>query len=124
MTTLRTATGLAIAPDGTTREFDFTPGDALAVFQQHVGGFIEPVDLSDQITLYADEEGLLKYRGPAFLNRAAINLIIRSYGESTPIMGPVIAVGGLNRDGDNIGLTREQITYLTRTVAEATGQVR
>ncbi len=112
-------TGIRIAPDGTTLPFTFTPETALEVFQQQIGGYIEPVPLTDQIVLYADEDGLAKYQTRDWLNWAAMTLVARYHGSSGPLVGPIIAVGEYDDNSDNASLSAETVMYITRIAQEA-----
>lgn len=122
-TTEPTITALRIDHDATTTLFTYTRSTALDTLQHHLGGYLEAVPATDQITFYADEEGLLKYTGD-HLNFTASTAIARFRGASQPILGPVIAVGAVDENGDETSLTPEQITYLTRLAQEQADQLR
>lgn len=111
-------TGIRLAPDGSTVPFTFTPDTALDVFQKQVGGYIEAVPLTDQIVLYADEDGQAKYRTDEWLNWAAMTLAVRYRGGTGPLVGPIIAVGGYDPAGDNAALSAETVSYIARLAAD------
>ena len=55
----------------------------LGIFQQIVGGYIEPVTIDEGVVMLVDEEGKLKGREPNFFFGAIADLIL----------GPVLIVG-------------------------------
>lgn len=85
---------LKISADGTMKTVDLSQDDStrLTQMQQAVGGYIEFVDLTEDVSLVLDEEGKLK-RSPA--NRIA-SWIADAYTALIPgdvIVGDVLLVG-------------------------------
>jgi hypothetical protein len=76
-----------------------------------VGGMIEIVTLSDELTMWVNEEG--KMDGLPY-NNIASRLFDKVFGVFVDeIVGDVIISGGTDDDGETLGLTDDQIEKLT-----------
>ncbi len=77
---------------------DIAEGE-LKKLQTAVDGLIQPVDIGDTVTMWVNEEGLL--RGDLKLNHLA-TMLMEEIGYKTPIMGDVVFTGGSDEDGNTM----------------------
>lgn len=83
----------------------------LSIMQEVVGGWVEPVDVADGMTLWCNEEG--KIQGlpsnyPAMQSTSAGEFLM----PGDVIAGDVIITGGTDDEGDTLGLTEDQVSAL------------
>lgn len=90
---------------------------SLGVLQKAVDGLIQPVDLADNLTMWVNEEGLL--RSDLNPNLLASALYAEVYGANTPIMGDVVFTGGSDDEGNTLGLTQPEVDELTEMTRQA-----
>jgi hypothetical protein len=93
-------TALRINIDFTTEILDLED-DSLKKLQGAVGGWVQAVDLQDNLTLWCNEEGKLIGLTP---NVIGTHLWEKSFGMTDVIMGDVVFTGGTDDEGDNLGL--------------------
>lgn len=86
-------------------DLDSTEG-SLEVLQNAVDGWVEAVDINDTLTMWCNEEG--KLDGLPF-NGIATGLFQARFGKVDIIMGNAVLTGGVDDEGDTIGLTDEQV---------------
>jgi hypothetical protein len=96
---------LQVAPDGEITELDLD-SNALSVLQAAVDGLIEAVDLANDLTLWVNEEGLLR-------NDLKLNLIAQAF-YSAPIMGTIVFTGGADDEGGTLGLDSTNAASIER----------
>lgn len=85
------------------------PEGTLKVLQSAVDGWVQPVDLSEEMTMWVNEEGKLI----GLIRNDKANVIFReTFGAVDVIMGDVIFTGGVDDEGETIGLTDEQVNKL------------
>lgn len=89
------------------------PEGSLKVLQNAVDGWIEAVDLSDSLTMWVNEEGKLI---GLILNAKANQIFRDTFGAVDTIMGDVIFTGGVDDEGDTVGLTDAQVNQLLQAV--------
>lgn len=107
---------LQITTDSETNVLDLdAPEGSLAVLQGAVGGNIECVDFR-AFDMYVNEDG--KFDGSEF-NRFATRLFREAFGPVDLVMGNVVIVGPVNRNGDSTGLSDDAIALLIATVRAA-----
>jgi hypothetical protein len=94
---------LQVTPEGVVTELDIS-SNALNVLQTAVDGLIEAVDLTNELTLWVNEEGLLR-------NDLKLNLIAEAF-YSSPIMGTVVFTGGTDYEGETLGLGLAESRYI------------
>lgn len=83
-------------------EIDLNEGESqLSTLQKAVGGYIEAVDLSDNLTMWVNEEG--KLNGLP-INAIATLLWEKHFGFTDVIVGDVIFTGGTGDEGETLGL--------------------
>lgn len=85
------------------------PEGSLKVLQNAVDGWVEAIDLSDDLTMWCNEEGKLI---GLITNRTATNIFRETFGAVDVIMGDVIFTGGTDDEGDTLGLTDAQVQQL------------
>jgi hypothetical protein len=108
---MKTATKMAVAisPAGSVELIDLSSG-SLEKLQTAVGGWVQAIELSNELTLWCNEEG--KMNGLEF-NPFAQHLWCQAFGAGTDyIVGTVVLTGGTDDEGDTIGITEEQILSL------------
>jgi hypothetical protein len=90
------------------------PEGSYRVISDAVGGYIEAVSLDDDLTMYVNEEGKLDGLP---LNLLATLLFRTRFGATDIIMGDAILVGGVDDEGDDLGLSdsklEEVLTLIT-----------
>lgn len=74
----------------------------LKALQGAVDGLIQPIDLADDVTLWVNEEYLL--RSELELNALATEIYSAMIGRSFPIYGDVVFTGGNDAMGNTLGL--------------------
>lgn len=84
--------------------------DFLSKMQKAVDGLIQPVDLQDDVTMWVNEEGLL--RNDLAGNSIATGLFVQMLNAQTPIMGDVVFTGGTDEEGDTLGLAEDYVSAL------------
>lgn len=99
---------LQINIDGTTTELDLeAPQGSLRILQGAVGGWIQAVDISDNLTMWVNEEGKLEGLLP---NEFGTRLFSKRFGEGVDvIVGNIVLTGGTDDEGETLGLTDEQV---------------
>jgi hypothetical protein len=93
-------TALRINIDFTTEILDLED-DSLKKLQGAVGGWVQAVDLQDNLTLWCNEEGKLIGLTP---NVIGTHMFEKSFGMTDVIMGDVVFTGGTDDEGENLGL--------------------
>jgi hypothetical protein len=91
---------LRINTDFTTEILDLED-DSLKKLQGAVGGWVQAVDLRDDLTLWCNEEGKLIGLTP---NIIGTHLYEKNFAVQDTIMGDIVFTGGTDDEGDNLGL--------------------
>jgi|TARA_B110000285_G_scaffold219580_1_gene270304 hypothetical protein len=99
---------LIVNSDLTTKVIDIE-GDELGQLQRAVEGLIQPVELTDIITMWVNEEGL--FQGGLSLNQLA-SAFMQEIGSETPIMGNAVFTGGTDEDGNTLGMAEDVLAEL------------
>jgi hypothetical protein len=89
--------------------------NSLEKLQSAVGGWVQAIDLSDTMSMWCNEEGKMISLPHNPFGQA---LWEQSYGRTDYIVGDVVITGGVDDEGETISLTDEQITQVTKVVAE------
>jgi hypothetical protein len=98
---------LKIDTEGQTTRLDLDAAEgSLKVMQTAVEGLIEPIDLKADLCMYVNEEFL--YVCPE-ANFVATRLARNFVAHVPLIKGNVILTGGVDREGDTLGLTEAQV---------------
>ena len=94
---------LIIEPDG------YTP------LRHAVGGLIQAVDLSPNMTMWCNEEGKLMGLTPSIIGTYMWE---KTFGMTDIIVGNVVFTGGTDEDGETLGLEPKQLYKLKSLAAE------
>lgn len=82
--------------------------NSLEQLQQAVGGYVQAVDLSDELTLWCNEEGKMMNLNH---NAMAQALWDKAFGADTDyIVGDIVLTGGTDENGETISLSENQIS--------------
>lgn len=102
---------LVIKTTGETNTVEFTEANALTVLQEGVSGWVQAVDLAEDLTLWLNEEGKLADLPHNTFAQAIWN---ERYGYYTDyIVGDIVLTGGVGPEGETLGLSDEQVDALT-----------
>ena len=96
-------TALRINTDFTTEVLDLE-NDSLKKLQGAVGGWVQSVDLRDDLTLWCNEEG--KLINGMEVNVIGTHLYEKSYAMTDIIMGDIVVTGGTDDEGETLSLPR------------------
>lgn len=103
---------LIVRTTGAVEVKDLVVGDSYNLISGAVGGWIECVSLPTLgVDMWVNEEG--KLIGLP-VNTAGTALWESEYGRTDIIVGDIIITGGVDDEGDTLGLTEEAIESLTR----------
>lgn len=98
---------LKVSVDGVTEVVDLdAPEGSMKVLQSAVGGWYEAIDLNDEVTMWCNEEGKLEGL-PTHV--PATRIFQTTFNTQDWIAGNIILTGGVDDEGDTLGLTDEQI---------------
>lgn len=98
---------LQINIDGTVTQLDLeAPEGSLRILQGAVGGYIQAVDLNENLTMWLNEEGKLEGLDT---NLFGTLLFRQRFGDVDTIVGNIVLTGGTDDEGETLGLTEEQV---------------
>lgn len=106
--TKMTKMALKITTDAKIVKLSLDNNTELAQLQEAVDGYIEAVDLSPNLTMWVNEEGLLR-------DDLSINPVAYAF-YSQPIMGDIVFTGGTDGNGDTIGLSEAEAKLIRSVV--------
>ena len=96
---------ITLDTEGVAKEIELVEGESqLAKLQEAVGGLVQAVDFTENLTLWCNEEGKL-YGLP--INPMATFLWEKYFGLTDFICGNVIFTGGTGDEGETLGLNEE-----------------
>jgi len=96
---------ITLDAEGVAKEIELTEGESqLKVLQEAVGGWVQAVDFTPDLTLWCNEEG--KLQGLP-INPMATFLWEKYFGFTDVICGNVIFTGGTGDEGETLGLNEE-----------------
>jgi hypothetical protein len=78
--------------------------------KEAVGGYVEIVRLTDYLTMWVNEEGLVHNLPINAVGSLAYGIAFDAMG--SPIAGDIVFTGGLNRAGEPTGITQEGLDWL------------
>jgi hypothetical protein len=99
---------LVITTSGEMSVIDIT-GNELKTLQEKVGGWVQAIDLTSSLTMWANEEGKLVGLP---VNGFATELWESRFGATDIIVGDIVITGGADDEGETIGLTDAQVDAL------------
>ena len=91
------------------------PEGSYKVLSNGVGGLIEAVDITENLTMWVNEEG--KFAEFPLINAVGNAYFQRAFGAVDVIVGDVVFSGGVDDEGDTLGLTEAQVKALTFMVS-------
>lgn len=106
------ALALKITTDGKVVELDSI---SLAVLQESVGGWVQAIDLRQDVTMWCNEEG--KLEGLPH-NPVGQTLWVQAFGATDYIVGDVVFTGGTNEDGETLPLSEERAREIRAVTLE------
>jgi hypothetical protein len=83
---------------------------SLKKLQSAVDGLIQPIDLNADVTMWVNEEGLL--RNDLEMNDIATSLYAQMYDITNPLMGDVVFTGGTDEEGETLGLADDYVNAI------------
>ena len=101
---------LHIKTTGQVQVVEFENDTCYQTLSAGVGGYIECVALSEQMDLWCNEDG--KVDGLPF-NPLATRIFHHAHKTSDFIVGDAVITGGIDDEGESLGLTDEQIDEIT-----------
>lgn len=108
-------TAIRITTQGEVSTLDMTT-DSLQTLQTAVGGWVQAIDLSADMTVWCNEEG--KLIGLPH-NPYAQHLWDQAFGAQTDyLVGDIVLTGGTDEEGMTLGLTAEQEQTIRNMVAK------
>jgi hypothetical protein len=106
---------LQIASNGNVTELDIAE-NSLKVLQTAVDGYIEAVDIFEDLTMWVNEEFLLRSEpDPNDIATAIFSMIGGNYA----IHGTVVLTGGTDEEGNTLGLSPDIAEELKIIIADA-----
>lgn len=104
---------IIIKTTGETEIVDFST-NSLAVLQNAVGGWVQAIELNDNLTLWVNEEGKLEDLPH---NPLAQHFFDLRFGPGADyIVGNAVFTGGADRNGDTLGLDDNALADLVASV--------
>lgn len=99
---------VVIKTDGTKEVVEFEIGNSYDLLSASVGGWIECVSLRTRnADMWVNEEGKLNGLPQ---NPHATALWVEEYGTTDIIVGNIIITGGVDNEGETLGLSDEQVS--------------
>ena len=107
--------GIVIKTDGTLERLDLSESEQeLKSLQNAVGGYVQVVELEDDFTMWANEEGKLLNLP---VNEIATVIWEVRFGLDTDIIcGDVVFTGGMDEDGETLTISEANIQRLAELV--------
>lgn len=100
---------LVVNADGTYSTLDVET-EFLSKMQNAVDGLIQPIDLTETLTMWVNEEFLFKGTfEPNLLGTA----MFQTVGGEYPIQGTIVFTGGTDSEGETLGLDDSDYTRLS-----------
>lgn len=94
--------------------------DCLKKLQTAVDGYIQPVDLTENLTMWVNEEFLLR---DSFEPNLLGTAMYQSIGGQSVIMGTIVFTGGTDPEGDTMGLNDADYARLQDLANSARGWI-
>ena len=102
--------GLWIDVYGLAQVVVFDDSNCGEIIKKHVNGSFQFISLGDKLSLWVAEDGKLQNY---YSNLTGTELWKRCYGDADTIVGNIFLTGGVDEDGDMMGLDQNQIDELT-----------
>ena len=101
--------GYIINTDGTGGVVEFERGESYSILSGAVGGYIECVSLSRDLDMWVNEEGKL---AGLPINDVGTRMWMTAFGPTDVIVGDIIFTGGVDDEGETLGLSERSIERL------------
>ena len=108
---------IRIDPDGTSEDLDLDP-KSYPVMSAAVGGMIERLPFDYPFDVWCNEEYRYIFGDEGKNNRVAEILWFNEFGQFNEILGSILVTGGVDDEGDTLGLAPEQAAAVRLLVAE------
>ena len=110
-----TKLGVVIKADGTLERLDLSESEQeLKSLQNAVGGYVQVIELEDDFTMWANEEGKLLNLP---VNEIATVIWEVRFGIGTDIIcGDVVFTGGMDEDGETLTISEANLQRLAELV--------
>ena len=110
-----TKLGVVIKADGTLERLDLSESEQeLKSLQNAVGGYVQVIELEDDFTMWANEEGKLLNLP---VNEIATVIWEVRFGLDTDIIcGDVVFTGGMDEDGETLTISEANLQRLAELV--------
>lgn len=95
---------ITLTAEGKAQEVELAKEGRLDQLQGVVGGWVQAVDFTERLTIWVNEEGKLVGLP---INPMATFLWEKYYGKTDVICGDVILTGGVDDEGETLGLDEE-----------------
>ena len=99
---------LVVNADGTHEVIDVS-ANSLSTLQNAVDGLIQPIDISDTITMWVNEEFLFRN---SFEPNLLATAMYQNVGGQSVIPGSVVFTGGADSEGNTMGLDDSELDRL------------
>lgn len=110
-----TKLGIVIKADGTLERLDLSESEQeLKSLQNAVGGYVQVIELEDDFTMWANEEG--KLLGLEENKIATVIWEVRFGLDTDIICGDVVFTGGMDEDGETLTISEANIQRLAELV--------
>lgn len=107
---------IAINTQSEISEHHFERGESYDLLSDSVGGMIECISLSDKIDMWINEEGKVYNHD---YNPLATLIFAHKFGSIDIIVGDVILTGGVDEEGETLGLSDEIFDKLWNVFSRA-----
>lgn len=106
---------IKISTAGTVEELTMTDENGLSVLQEGVGGWVQAIDLDDDLTMWCNEEGKLQNLPH---NPFAQVIWDQTFGPGTDyIVGDVVFTGGTDDEGYTLGLSDRASEVIEKVIS-------
>ncbi|MCX4417790.1 DUF3846 domain-containing protein [[Kitasatospora] papulosa] len=110
MTDTQLPHALILRTDGSFEVIDWPAENHLPILYAGIGcTYVDAVDISPRLTMWIDDTGLIN---GALINRAATILYAIHQEPHQHYHGDVIITGGVDAEGETLGLTNDEITSI------------
>jgi hypothetical protein len=90
------------------------PEGSLKVLQDAVDGWVQAIDLKNDLTMWLNEEGKLE----GYLTNSFATAVFQAkFGAVDIVVGNVVFTGGTDDEGETLGLTDEQVEWFVKTLS-------
>jgi len=99
--------------EGNFSEIDLDAGNGLKVLQVAVGGWVQAVDFTPDLTIWVNEEGKLNSLP---FNAKATEIWTHFFGNTDFIAGNAVFTGGTDEDGETLAISADAEAFIYQRV--------